>query len=192
MAIDPLVRFQRWLLRAQRAGVPLPEAMALATADAHWRPAVRFVLLKQVERGGFVFFTHTGSRKGRELAANPRAAGVFYWDAIGRQVRFEGAVEAISAAEADEYWRTRPRASQLSAWASEQDATLASRAVLLRRWRAMQQKFHGGPVPRRPGWSGYRVVPDTIEFWTRRAARLHQRERFMLTASGWKRHLLQP
>lgn len=192
MPANPLVIFQRWFQHAQRAGVPLPEAMALATADAAGRPAVRFVLLKQADRDGFVFFTHSTSRKGQELSVNPRAAGVFYWDAIGRQVRFEGAVEPVSAAEADQYWSTRPRVSQLAAWASDQDAWLPSRAVLLRHWKAMQKKFHGRAVPRPKGWKGYRVVPDVIEFWTRRAARLHHREQFTLAARGWKRQLLQP
>lgn len=192
MAADPLVVFHRCFKHAQRRGVPLVEAMALATADACGRPAVRFVLLKQADQDGFVFFTHASSRKGQELSANPRAAGAFYWDAVGRQVRFEGRVAAVSAAEADEYWRTRPRASQLAAWASEQDAPLAHRAVLLKRWKAMRKRFLGRPVPRPPGWNGYRVVPDMIEFWTRRAARLHQRERFTRTPNGWQRQLMQP
>jgi len=172
--------------------VPLAEAMALATADAAGRPAVRFVLLKQADEKGFVFFTDANSRKGQDLAANPRAAGAFYWDRIDRQVRFEGRIEAVGVLEADEYWRTRPRASQLGAWASEQDGPLRSRAVLLKRWKAMRKRFHGRPVPRPVGWEGYRVVPEMVEFWTRRAARLHHRERFTRTATGWKRQLLQP
>jgi pyridoxamine 5'-phosphate oxidase len=192
MASDPLVIFHRWFKHAHRRGVPLVDAMALATADASGRPAVRFVLLRQADQDGFVLFTPASSRKGQELSANPRAAGAFYWDAVGKQVRFEGHVEAVSASEADEYWRTRPRASQLGGGASEQDAPLASRAVLLKRWKAMRKKFLGRPVPRPPGWNGYRVVPDMIEFWTRRAARLHERECFTHTANGWKRQLLQP
>lgn len=192
MAHNPIVIFHRWFKQAQRAAVPLVEAMAVATADAAGRPSVRFLLLKQADKDGFVFFTHASSRKGRELSANPRVSGAFYWDATRKQVRFEGAIEEVSAVEADEYWSTRPRASQLGAWASEQDAPLASRSVLVARWAAMRKKYRGRPVPRPAGWIGYRVVPDVIEFWTRRAARLHHRERFTRTPTGWKRQLLQP
>lgn len=166
--------------------------MALATADASGGPSVRFVLLKQADQDGLVFYTRETSRKGRELGANPRAAGVFHWEAIGRQVRFEGAVEQVSSAEADAYWRTRPRESQLGAWASKQDAPLASRDALIARWKAMCKRYRGRSVPRPSGWTGYRVVPDAIEFWTQRPARLHHRELFTRTRTGWKVRLLQP
>jgi pyridoxamine 5'-phosphate oxidase len=192
MPLDPVAQFHRWYRQAQRAGVPLVESVAVATADATGRPSVRFVLLKKADADGFVFYTHETSRKGKELGVNPRAAGVFYWDAIGKQVRFEGRVEQASAAEADAYWRTRPRASQLGAWASKQDAPLAQRALLITRWKALQKKLRGQPVPRPAGWIGYRIVPDSIEFWTRRARRLHHRELFIRTNTGWKRTLLQP
>ncbi len=192
MTHDPLAQFHRWYQHAQRAGVPLADAMAVATADAAGHPSVRFVLLKQADGNGFVFYTHRTSRKAKELGANPRAAGVFYWDAIGRQVRFEGAVEQTSPAEAVAYWRTRPRKSQLAAWASEQDAPLGSRAALIGRWKAVRQRFRGRPVPRPARWVGYRVVPDSIEFWTRRPWRLHHRELFTRTRNGWARRLLQP
>jgi pyridoxamine 5'-phosphate oxidase len=192
MAHDPFRIFHRWFKQAQRAGVPLVESMAVATADGAGRPSVRLMLLKQADEDGFVFFTHASSRKGRELSANPRAAGAFYWDATGKQVRFEGRIEEVSEAEADEYWSTRPRSSQLGAWASEQDAPLASRKVLIARWKAMRKKYQGHPVPRPEGWNGYRVIPATIEFWTRRAARLHERELFTRTRTGWKRQLIQP
>jgi pyridoxamine 5'-phosphate oxidase len=192
MTRDPFALFGRWYRQAQRAGVPQVDAMAVATADGRGRPSVRFVLLKQGDTRGFVFYTRETSRKGKELAVNPRAAGVFHWDAVGKQVRFEGAVEQVALAEADEYWRTRSRESQLSAWASDQDAPLANRDVLLARWKAMRARFRGRPVPRPSGWMGYRVVPDAIEFWTQRSWRLHHRELFTRAPSGWKRQLLQP
>lgn len=192
MTHDPIAIFHRWYKQAQRAGVPMVESMALATAEPAGRPSVRFVLLKQADENGFVFYTHEAGRKAKELHANPRAAGVFYWDATGKQVRFEGKVEQVSAAEADEYWSTRPRDSQLGAWASEQDAPLARRDVLITRWKAIRKKFQGRPVPRPAGWIGYRVIPDAIEFWSRRAWRLHHRELFTRTRTGWKRQLLQP
>ena len=192
MTQDPFALFRRWYKQAQRAGVPQVDAMAVATADARGRPSVRFVLLKQADADGFVFYTRETSRKGRELGGNPRAAGVFHWDAVGKQVRFEGVVEKVSLTEADEYWRTRPRESQLSAWASNQDAPLSSREVLVARWQTTRMRFRGRPVPRPPGWVGYRVVPDSIEFWTQRPWRLHQRELFTRARTGWKRKLLQP
>lgn len=192
MIQDPFALFRRCYRQAQRAGVPQVDAMAVATADTLGRPSVRFVLLKQADADGFVFYTRATSRKGKELGVNPRAAGVFHWDAVGKQIRFEGAVAQLSVTEADEYWRTRPRESQLSAWASDQDAPLASRAVLVTRWKAMRRRFRGRPVPRPSGWIGYRVVPDSIEFWTQRPWRLHHRELFTRTRSGWKRNLLQP
>ncbi|MFN8624966.1 MAG: pyridoxamine 5'-phosphate oxidase [Candidatus Binatia bacterium] len=192
MTQDPFALFRRWYKQAQRIGVPQIDAMAVATADEQGRPSVRFVLLKQADTDGFVFYTRETSRKGRELGVNPRAAGVCHWDAIGRQVRFEGAVERLSYAEADAYWRTRPRESQLSAWASNQGAPLASRTALLARWKALRTRFRGRPIPRPSGWIGYRVVPDAIEFWTERPWRLHHRELFLRTRTGWKRRLLQP
>lgn len=164
----------------------------MATADKRGRPSVRFVLLKQGDDRGFVFFTNAGSRKGRELRANPRAAAAIYWDALGKQVRIEGRIEEVAPSEADAYWITRPRASQLAALASQQSATLASRGELLARWRTLRRRYRGQPVPRPVGWTGFRIVPDAIEFWIHQNHRLHRRELFVRTRSGWKRKLLQP
>ena len=191
MADDPFVRFHRWFRQARRS-VPLAECMALATVGASGKAAVRYVLLKQADEHGFVFYSNASSPKGQDLRANPHASAAFYWDPIGKQVRVEGRVEEVSAAEADEYWSTRPRPSQLGALASQQGAPLSSRAVLLARWSTMRKKFQGRSIPRPAGWTGYRIVPDAIEFWTRRPARLHERELFVRTRTGWKRRLLQP
>jgi pyridoxamine 5'-phosphate oxidase len=189
---EPLVLFRRWYARARRAGIPLPDAMALATADAKGRPSVRFVLLKGADSRGFVFFTDARSRKGRDLRTTGRAAAVFYWHPIGKQVRIAGPVEEVTAAEADAYWRTRPRASRLAALASSQSAALASRADLLTRWRELHATHRGHPVPRPRAWTGFRIRPEEIEFWTRSAHRLHRRERYTRRAGRWVRTLLQP
>lgn len=190
--VDPIVRFQRWFAAARRTGTPLPEAIALASADRRGRPAVRYVLLKHVDARGFVFFTDGRSRKGAELAANPAAAFAVYWDALGKQVRVEGRVTGVAAAEADAYWRTRPRESRLAAAASRQSARLESRAALTARWRALARRYPGDDVPRPTVWTGYRIVPRAIEFWTRGEFRLHRRERFVRRRGVWRRSLLQP
>lgn len=192
MPADPIVLFRRWYAAAERSGAPLPEAIALATADRRGRPSVRYVLLKQVDARGFVFFTDGRSRKGGELAANPEAAFAVYWDALGKQVRVEGRVQVVSADEADAYWATRPRESRLAGAASRQSATLAKRSDLLARWRALGKKHPGNDVPRPPAWRGYRIVPRAIEFWTRGDFRLHTRERFERGRGGWTRRTLQP
>jgi pyridoxamine 5'-phosphate oxidase len=189
---DPLTRFRRWFAEAGRAGIELPEAMALATADAAGRPSVRFVLLKGADPRGFVFFTDGRSRKGRELRVTPHAALVFYWHEIGKQVRIEGRIVEVSAAEADAYWETRPRGSRLAASASLQSAPLAARAELLAAWRRLDRRYARQPIPRPAAWTGYRVVPRAIEFWTRAEFRLHERERFVRSRGGWRRTLLQP
>lgn len=192
MPADPIQRFRRWFADAERARISLPEAIALGTADRRGRPSVRFVLLKGVDARGFVFFTDGRSRKGGELAANPEAAFAVYWDALGRQVRVEGRVQLVTKAEADVYWTTRPRESRLAAAASHQSATLARRSELLARWRALGRRHPEDDVPRPPAWTGYRIVPRAIEFWTRGDFRLHQRERFERKRSGWTSRLLQP
>ena len=189
---DPLARFHLWFRQAERARIPLPEAMALATATSNGDPSVRFVLLKRADERGFTFFTDTRSAKGRDLGRNPRAALVFYWDAIGKQVRLRGRVQPVSDAEADTYWQTRPRESRLAATASHQSAPLSTHAALLARWRRLRRRYRGKDIPRPPGWRGYRVVPAEIEFWTRRPHRLHHRELFVRSGRGWRRHLIQP
>ena len=189
---DPLARFRRWFGEARRARIDLPEAMALATADAAGRPSVRFVLLKGPDERGFVFFTDGRSRKGRELRARPAAASVLYWHEIGKQVRVEGRIVEIAPAEADAYWETRPRGSRLAASASLQSAPLVSRAHLLDAWHRLDRRFADGPIPRPPAWTGFRLKPRAIEFWKRRESRLHERERYVRSRGGWRRTLLQP
>lgn len=191
-ATDPIARFRRWYRRAERTGLPLPDAMALATCTPDGRPSVRFVLLKGVDERGFAFFTDARSRKGRELRASRHAAAVFYWHDTGKQVRVEGAIEEVSAAEADAYWETRPRESRIAASISTQSAPIESRAALLARWRSLQRVSRSGRIPRPPEWTGFRILPDVIEFWTRGAHRLHDRERFTRTRRGWKGERLQP
>jgi len=192
MAAHPITRFKRWFAEARRADLPQPEAMALATADRRGTPSLRYVLMKEADESGVVFFTNTASRKGKELRANPRAALTFYWSALGKQVRFEGRVEPVSEEEADAYWKTRPRASQLAALSSRQSEPLESRAALMRRYKRLAERYRGSEVPRPPGWSGYRLVPETVEFWTHRDHRLHHRELFTRAGKSWKRILLQP
>jgi pyridoxamine 5'-phosphate oxidase len=192
MATDPILQFHHWFRQAERADVLSPEAMALASTAPDGRPSVRVVLLKQADRRGFVFFTDGRSRKGQELHATPRAAAAFYWNPLRKQVRIEGRVEPVSTAEADAYWESRPRLRRLAARASRQSAPLQSRKRLIARWRALRQTYRGKPIPRPAEWTGFRIVPDTIEFWSRRNNRLHHRELFIRTRHGWKRRLLQP
>jgi pyridoxamine 5'-phosphate oxidase len=189
---DPIAKFIRWLEDARRLRIPNYEAMALATAASSGKISVRFVLLKRIDKRGFVFFTDTRSRKGLELRNNPRASFAHYWQPKGRQVRVEGRVEEVTPAEADAYWATRPRQSQLAASASHQSARLRSRAELLTQFARLTRKFKGQEVPRPSCWTGFRVRPDSIEFWTHREHRLHDREIYLRRGRGWRRHLLQP
>lgn len=166
--------------------------MVLATADARGRPSARTVLLKGVDARGVIFYTNARSRKGRALAANPRAALCLAWDPLRAQVLIEGRVERVTVAEADAYWATRPRTSQLGAWASQQSAPLARRAILLARFSHYQTAFAGRPVPRPPSWTGFRVLPDRVEFWRARPFRLHDRVVYQRRARRWTRTLLYP
>lgn len=192
MADDPHLLFETWFNEAAAAEPNDHNAMALATADGAGRPSVRMVLLKGHDPRGFVFFTNLDSRKGGELAANPHAALLFHWKSLRRQVRIEGAVELVSAAEADAYFATRSRDSQLGAWASEQSRPLASRETFETRYEEMRTRFAGGDVPRPPRWSGFRLVPERIEFWIDRAHRLHERRLFVTNGDGWSEGLLYP
>ncbi len=192
MDIDPVSRFNQWLVRARQAGNPIPQAAALATSDRRGRPAVRFVLLKGADSRGFVFYTDMRSDKGRELRRNPFAALAFYWDETGRQVRVNGRVEPVSGPEADDYWASRPRASRISATVSTQSAGLTSRAELLAAAQKVRQSFAHREIPRPAYWSGFRLVPKRVEFWTRGANRMHRRELFARIGGKWKRSLLQP
>ena len=189
---DPIAAFSGLFQQAKRSGLDEPEAMVLATVDQDGRPSSRYVLLKEVDARGFVFYTNLESRKARALAANPYAALCFYWPPLDKQVRIEGDVERVSDQEADAYFATRPRESQLGAWASKQSAALDSRASLEQQVEETRARFEGRAVPRPSYWSGYRVVPHAIEFWTRHAARLHDRARFTRENGRWVRTLLYP
>jgi pyridoxamine 5'-phosphate oxidase len=193
MAEDPHALFDRWLAEAREAEPNDPEAMALATVDGDGRPSVRMVLLKGHDERGFAFYTNSRSRKGEELAANPRAALLFHWKSQRRQVRIEGAVEPAGEAESDAYFATRSRDSRLGAWASDQSRPLSSRAALEARYADLAADYEGKDVPRPPHWWGYRLVPDRIEFWSDRPHRLHERRLFTrLADGGWGEGLLYP
>lgn len=189
---DPHLLFDAWLAEARELEPNDPEAMALATATAEGAPSVRMVLLKGHDERGFVFYTNLDSRKGDELGANPRAALLFHWKSLRRQVRIEGPTEPVSADEADAYFASRARDSQLGAWASDQSRVLDSRATFEARYLAIRERFEGGSVPRPERWAGYRVVAERIEFWTSRPHRLHERRLFVNAGGRWTESLLYP
>jgi pyridoxamine 5'-phosphate oxidase len=188
---DPLRQFERWMQDAVKAGVPLPNAMTLATVTAGGAPSARIVLLKGVERGGFVFYTNYLSRKGAELAARAEACLVLLWSDLERQVRIDGRVEKVTAGESDAYYASRPLGARLSAWASPQSEGVPSREALEEKLAAMRAR-HGETPPRPAHWGGYRVLPDAIEFWQGRADRLHDRLAYRRHADGWKIGRLAP
>lgn len=182
---DPLDLFEAWLEEARASEINDPNAMALATVDAQGMPNVRMVLLKHADRAGFVFYTNLESAKGQELAANPRAALCFHWKSLRRQVRVRGPVEPVSAAEADAYFASRPRDSRIGAWASRQSRPLAGRFELEREVARYAARYAIGEVPRPPHWSGFRVKPQSIEFWRDRPFRLHDRLVFQRQGEEW-------
>ena len=190
---DPFAQFRTWLEAAEAAGVRMPNAMTLATASPDGRPSARSVLLRGLDERGFVFFTNYQSRKGRQLSENPHAALVFLWKDLERQVCVTGTVERTSREESEAYFRTRPRDARLGAWASRQSAVLGSRAELEARFEELVRLYPGDDVPLPPFWGGFRLFPDTIEFWQGRSHRLHDRFRYSRQAEeGWAIERLSP
>jgi pyridoxamine 5'-phosphate oxidase len=193
LARDPFRQFEKWFQEVEAAKVPEPNAAVLATAARDGRPSARMVLLKGVDGRGFVFYTNYDSRKGRELEANPRAAFVFPWIALERQVIVEGAVTRVAREESEAYFHSRPRASQLAAWASPQSSILAGRDALDDAMKATERKYAGREAPLPQNWGGFRIVPETVEFWQGRRSRLHDRLRYRREASGaWVIERLAP
>jgi pyridoxamine 5'-phosphate oxidase len=188
---DPLVQFQTWFDQAVAAGVPEPNAMTVASVGSDGRPSARMLLLKGVDHG-FVFYTNYTSRKASELDEQPFGALVFYWHALHRQVRIEGRIERVAPAEADAYYTSRPIGSQLGAWASKQSQVIPNRTILEQRVAELEQEYADRSIPRPPQWGGYRLLPDTIEFWQGRPSRLHDRLRYRLSDGLWVIERLSP
>jgi len=189
---DPLEQFRRWYAEAEATGMRAPQAMALATAAVDGAPSVRMVLLKGADERGFVFFTGYVSRKAAELDANPLAALLFHWEALGRQVRIEGRVERVAGQESDAYFATRPRGAQLAAAASQQSSVLRDRAEIDDRVAELAREHEGSDVRRPDHWGGYRLVPDAYEFWQHRDDRMHDRLSYRRSAGGWVVERLSP
>jgi pyridoxamine 5'-phosphate oxidase len=190
--LDPIVRFQESYDRALKLEVFDASRAALATSDREGRPSLRFVLVKEWDARGFVFYTNLESRKARELSERPAAALAFHWASTGEQVRIEGAVELVSDEEADRYFATRSRGSQLGAWASQQSAPIESRSVLSERLAQVEERFREQPVPRPVFWSGFRLLPARLEFWQDRADRLHDRLLYTRDLDTWRTAILSP
>jgi pyridoxamine 5'-phosphate oxidase len=192
MAADPITQFEAWFETAKQGGVHEPNGMVLATVDADGQPSSRVVLLKIVDQRGLAFFTNLESRKGRALAANPKAAATFWWGPLERQVRFEGVIEPVAAAEADTYFQSRPEGSRIGAWASPQSRVIENRTALEALEQAATARFAGGTIPRPPHWGGYRLVPHAAEFWQGRQNRLHDRFRYHRSGDDWTLERLAP
>jgi len=189
---DPLVQFEQWFIEAHDNGLNNPNALSLATAGTDGMPSLRTVLLKAFDHKGFVFYTNYGSRKAREIAANPQAAMLFHWLEFDRQVKIEGRVSKVSTAESLRYFSTRPHGSQIGAWCSQQSSPIGSRTLLLQAYESMKAKFAEGEVPLPDFWGGYRVQPTRIEFWQGRENRLHDRFEYVRREEGWTIQRLAP
>jgi pyridoxamine 5'-phosphate oxidase len=189
---DPLALFDEWFAEARTAEINDPEAMSLATVGSDGQPSVRMVLMKGHGPEGFVFYTNEQSAKGEQLRDNPRAGLLFHWKSLRRQVRVEGPVERVPGGDADAYFASRGRDSQIGAWASDQSRTLDSRGTFEARFEGVERRFDGQDIPRPPHWGGYRVVPERIEFWSDRPHRLHERRLFTRSGEGWTEGLLYP
>jgi pyridoxamine 5'-phosphate oxidase len=190
--LDPFVRLGAWLDDATSAAIVEPSAMTLATATPDGRPSARLVLLRGLGPDGLVFYTNYESRKGHELDANPRAAAVFYWASLARQVRVEGGVTRLGSADSDRYFGQRPRGHQLSAWASQQSSVIPNREFLEGRIHEAERRFAGGDVPRPPHWGGFRLVPERFEFWEGRPDRMHDRTAYLREGTAWRMERLSP
>ncbi len=189
---DPILQFEKWFAEAHRADIEEPRAATLATVSAEGQPSARMVIVQEANADGFVFYTNYRSQKGRELATNPKASLVFYWPELHRQVRISGQVSKTSQSETGDYFRTRPRAAQLSAWASWQSSVIPDREILDRRVQKVQTRYDGQEIPAPPGWGGFRLHPLTIEFWQGRENRLHDRLRYSSCNGRWTRERLAP
>lgn len=185
-------RFEEWYAEARASGLTYPDAMTLATADTNGQPSARVVLLKAHDTRGFTFFTNFTSRKSQQIKINPRAALCLYWEPLGKQVRIEGRIEPTSEAESDAYFATRPRDSQIGAWASLQSSAMQDRDDLKTRFAEIAARYEGQNIPRPPHWGGWRVVPHRIEFWEEAPHRLHRRDVYTRTADGWMDEMLYP
>lgn len=192
LAADPVMQFRAWFDEARDAGIPEPNAMSLGTADAAGRVSCRTVLLKAFDERGFVFFTNYGSRKACQIAENPQASLLFPWVALARQVEIAGRVEKISTAESVAYFLSRPFLSQLGAWVSDQSSVISSRQILTAKFEELKNRFASGEVPKPEGWGGFRVIPETMEFWQGGASRLHDRFLYTRSDMGWKIERLAP
>jgi len=192
LAATPAAQLERWLREAIEAGHPEPNAMTVATVSRDGEPSARVVLARSLDEHGVVFFTNYGSAKGRDLEIHPRAAASFFWVLLERQARVEGAVTKVSREESEAYFATRPRDSQIGAWASEQSAVLESRAALERRLEDVRARFGDDPIPCPPHWGGYRVALERVELWQGRPSRLHDRLRYTRISHGWRIERLSP